>query len=207
VTRRSSWSGRPGRVLARTRARGPYYRAMRLRFLAGLWLALSVAGCGGADEDKASAPSEPAASAPATPSPTPTVASPSPSASGSYVAQVNALCEAMIPKVMAVRGDDDGDGGGDFPAITEFEGQEDKLKPIIAEFDAAVEAIPVTDADRPAADALKAYGEMSDAEAAKMLAAAQSGDQQKYDDASRPSAEFEAKRQALEAVGISCPAR
>lgn len=159
-------------------------------------LLMTVSGCGGSDEKETSAPS-----------PTTAISSPSPSAAGSYVAQVNTLCESMIPEVMAVRGDQDDDGGGDFPALAEFEGQETQLEPIMSKFDAAVDAIPVTDADRPAVAAFDAYRESVDAEAAKMLAAAKSGDQQEYEEALEPSAEFQVKRQAIEAAGISCPAR
>jgi hypothetical protein len=113
----------------------------------------------------------------------------------------------MIPEVMKVRGDKDGDGGGDVPELKEVEGQEAQLKPIIAKFDATVDAIPVTDADRPAADAFNAYRKVVDAEAATMLAAVKSGDRQRYEAALVPSAEFEAKRRATEAAGIRCPAR
>lgn len=178
---------------------------MRWSFLVGLLLVLSVSGCGDSEDEEATAPSA-TASVPS-PSPSAPAASPSPSASGSYVSRVNALCESMIPEVMAVRGDKDGDAGGDFPTLAEFEGQEAKLKPIITKFDAAVDAIPVTDADRAAADAFNAYREIGDAEAAKTLAAAKTGDQQKFREALEPSAEFEAKRRAVETLGMSCPAR
>lgn len=164
----------------------------------GVLLLMPVSGCGDSAGEEAS-----------TPSPTAAVSSPSPSpsASGSYVSKVNALCESMIPDVMKVRGDTDNDGGGDLPSLKEVEGQEAQLKPIMEKFDTAVDAIPVTDADRPAADAFNAYRKTVDAEGAKMLAAAKSGDQQKYEEAFKPSAEFEAKRRALEATGIVCPAR
>jgi hypothetical protein len=164
--------------------------------LAGVLLVLPVSGCGGSGEDEAAVPSA-----------TPAAASPSPTASGSYVSQVNALCESMIPAVMAVRGDSDGDGGGDFPAMDEFEAQEAQLEPILEAFDAAVDAIPVTEADRAAADAFNAFRDLSDSDAAELVSAAKSGDQQKYEELLEPSAEFEAKRSAMEAAGISCPAR
>lgn len=158
-----------------------------------------LSGCGGSDNGEAEASSTPSATA--------TVASPSASATASYVSRVNGLCESMIPKVMAVRGDKNGDGGGDIPTPAEYEGQEARLKPIVEEFDAAVAAIPVTDKDRPAADAFDAYRKSGDAESDKILAAAKSGDQQTFEEAAQPSAEFEAKRRAMEDAGISCPAR
>lgn len=161
---------------------------------------VSAAGCGDSDDDSD------AASASAD---TPATSSPSPSASGGYVAQVNALCEAMIDKVMAVRGDEDGDGGGDFPSMTEFEEQELQLRSIHEEFDAEVDALAVSDADQPAADAFDAFRETGDAEAEKLLTVARSGDQAKYAEAlaEPPSADFEAKRRAMNEAGIECPAR
>lgn len=179
---------------------------MRRTALAGALLALSVivsaTGCGDSDDDSENRSD----SAPAD---TPSAASPSPSSSGSYVAQVNALCEAMIDEVMAVRGDEDGDGGGDFPSMAEFEQQELEIRSIHEEFDAEVDALAVSDADRAAADAFNGFRETGDAEAEKLLTVARSGDQAKYAEAvaGPPSAEFEAKRRAMNAAGIECPAR
>ena len=170
----------------------------RTILVASLLLAMTAAGCSDSDDEEASAPADTAA-----------VASPSPSSAASYVDQVNALCEAMIDPVMAVRGDEDGDGGGDIPAIDEYEDQLAQIAPITAKFDAEVDAIPVTtDSDRAAAKAFDEYREFSDADAEKILAVAKSGDEAEYDEAMKqPSAEFDAKYRALTATGIECPAR
>ena len=171
------------------------------RLAAVLLLAVSLTACGDSDDDEASA---------SAPSATPAGASPSPSASGSYVAQVNALCEAMIDKVMAVRGDSDSDGGGDFPSMDSYEQEELQIRSIHEEFDAEVDALPVSDAERPAADAFDAFRDTGDADAEKLLTAARSGDQATYDAAfqeSLNSTEFEAKRRAMNEAGIECPAR
>ena len=178
---------------------------MRRTGFAGAVLALAVVmsatGCGDSDDD--ASPS--ADTAPATT----TASTPSPDSSASYVAQVNALCEAMIDKVMGVRGDEDGSGGGDLPSIDEFEAQEMQIRSIHAEFDAKVDALPVTDADRAAADAFDAFRETSDAEADELLELARDGDQAEYEAAisQPPPAEFEAKRRAMNEAGIECPAR
>jgi hypothetical protein len=169
---------------------------MRTSLVLGALLVVTATGCSDSDDEDASASSE-----------TTAVASASPSSSGSYVDQVNALCEAMIDGVMAVRGDSDGDGGGDVPAMDEYEDQQLRIAPITAAFDAKVDAIPVTESDRAAAEAFDAYREFIDADTARTIAAAQSGDQDRYDAALQPSAEFEAKLRPVETAGISCPAR
>ncbi len=168
---------------------------MRISLLLGVLLAVTAAGCSDSDDEEATASPD-----------TTTVASASPTAA-SYVSQVNALCEALIPGVMGIRGDKDGDGGGDLPAMEEFEDQQLKIAPITAAFDAEVDAIPVSEADRAAADAFDDYREFTDADTAKIITAAQSGDEQEYQEALELSAEFETKRAALAAEGISCPAR
>jgi hypothetical protein len=170
---------------------------MRWTFLVAALLAVSAAGCSDDDDNgDASVPS-----AASNPSPTASASA------ASYVTQVNALCEAMVDKVMAVRGDKDGDGGGDFPSMEDYAAQEERLAPIIEEFDAKVATIPVTDADRAAAEAFDAYRDFLDADAQKTLAAANAGDQATYDEDLAPSAEFEAKRAPVSAAGIDCPAR
>jgi hypothetical protein len=162
--------------------------------LLGALLILGPVGC--SDGDDESGVSE-------TSAPSPTASA----SSASYVTQVNALCTAMIDRVMAVRGDEDGDGGGDIPSMEEYTAQEERLKPVIEEFDAKVAGIPVTDSDRAAAAAFDAYREFLDADSEKTAAAAKAGNQESYDAAFQPSAEFESKRSALNAAGIDCPAR
>lgn len=170
--------------------------------LLALAMVVSATGCGDSDDEEASP------SADTTPATT-TASTPSPTSSASYVAQVNALCEAMIDKVMGVRGDEDGSGGGDFPSIDEFEAQELQIRSIHAEFDAEVDALPVTDADRDAAEALDAFRETSDAEADKLLELARDGDETGYEAAvsQPPPADFETKRRAMNEAGLECPAR
>lgn len=173
-----------------------YYGAhMRRMILIGTVLVLALSGCSDSDDEETAAASPTAAT------------SPSPTASGSYVAQVNALCGAMIDKVMAVRGDDDGDGGGNVPTMDNFAQQDAQLRPVIEDFDAEVAAIPVSDADRAAAEAFDDYRAFIDADNEKALAAVEAKDQSAFDEAIAPSSGFEAKRAALTAAGIDCPAR
>ncbi len=174
---------------------------MRSALLASVLLVASLAGCGDSDDSEDSGASGPSAT---------TVASASPTASGSYVSQVNALCESMIDKVMAVRGDENGDGGGDFPSMEEYEQQELQIRSVHAEFDAHVDSIPVSSADRAAVDAFDAFREAGDADAEVLLTAARTGNRATYAEAlkkSLNSTEFEATRRAMNDAGIECPAR
>jgi hypothetical protein len=180
---------------------------MRWIVVISVLLALSIAGCG--DSDSADSDSADSGSA-SVDAPATTAASPSPTTGDGYVAQVNALCEAMIPQVMEIRGDEDGDGGGDLPSMEEFGEQEDRLRPVLEEFDAKVDAIPVTESDRAAVQAFDDYRKAGDEEAAKVREVADKGDQQEYDEAFESylnSPEHETRRQALVDLGIDCPAR
>jgi hypothetical protein len=127
----------------------------------GAVLAVATAGCGNsADRDAAPIP----AASDSTTAP----------AARAYVTEVNALCAQLLSDVLAF------DIGND-PSIEQFERKRTKLTALIKEFDAKVEATPVTSADRSAAAAFKAYQRFSDAADARLSAAAATGDQEKFD--------------------------
>ena len=101
-----------------------------------------------------------------------------PSAPRSYVTQVNALCQELLAEVLRF-------DIGNNVTIEQFLGKHEKLVPAIEAFDAEVDAIPVTPADRTAADAFNAYRRFSDAADATVVAAAETGDQRQFDAANR----------------------
>src|SRR5690348_4284134 len=75
------------------------------------------------------------------------------SAARTYVAAVNSLCEDLIPKVLAIRIGPE----GSTPTRSEFVVEHPKLVPVYKTFDAQIDALPVSAADKPAADAFVAY--------------------------------------------------
>jgi hypothetical protein len=154
----------------------------------GAVLAVATAGCGNsADRDAAPIPA--ASTAPA---------------AGAYVTEVNALCARLLSDVLAF------DIGND-PTIEQFEKKRNKLTALTKEFDAKVEAIPVTSADRSAAAAFTAYQGFSDAADARLSAAAATGDQEKFDAANEAFLTAvhadPPELEAMHAAGIYCNAR
>lgn len=123
-----------------------------------------------------------------------------------YVAQVNRLCEELIPKVL------EASGGGHpttFP-IKDYNAERPKRTALFKAFDAKVDAIEVADADRSAADAFDAFRRESDAADVQLAAAAATGKQARFDaavDANDRKFESSSVVKALGAAGITCQAR
>jgi hypothetical protein len=131
------------------------------------------------------------------------VASTPPATEVGYVARVNALCEELIPKVLAVN-------GGKQPTLERFEIERPKLKALNKAFDAQVDAIPITSAERAAAKAFDAFRRQSDAADAQLAAAAAAGNKETFDAvdaASRRTFENSMALSDLDAAGITCGAR
>ena len=136
----------------------------------GVLLLGTAVGCG--DPNKKDAAPEPTTSATSpTPTAPATLATPTPD---DYVVQVNALCQELLSQVLTF-------DIGNAVTIEQFLGKHRKLVAAIHEFDAEVDRIPVTSADRSAASAFDAYRQFSDAADAKVFAAAKTGDQEKFD--------------------------
>ncbi|HUR73563.1 MAG TPA: hypothetical protein VMZ00_04760 [Sporichthya sp.] len=154
----------------------------------GSLLAITVAGCG--DGNKATDPLDPELSA----APTPT----------GYSAAVNARCGELEKATFDIT-------GGAEPTIAVFQKNLAKLDALTAGFDADVAKIPVTtSADREAAKAFKAFQRFSDAEWAKLKAAAAAGDEAKFQTAFQKFLDTFADSTvpaALANVEIACPAR
>lgn len=155
-------------------------------------LAVTAPGCSDDSENDAGAAGTPAA----TPS----------AATIDYVAEVNALCAELMPKVMEVVG---GGHPTTYP-IEDFTSEQPKINALIAEFDTKVEALPVADAHRSAADALTAFRNLSDAADEKLAAAAATGDQASFDaafDDRLRTVRSSSVPTELAAAGITCNAR
>jgi hypothetical protein len=155
-------------------------------------LAMTVAGCGDDDGEEASpSPIGPAdeVSAAATP--------------GGYVDAVNRLCDDLAADSTDVT-------GGTEPTREQFLEDQPKLDVLIQTFDAKIAKLEVADADRAAADALREFQRYSDTEYAKVVAAAQAGDDAKFEAAFGAFIEdFQESRipAELAEAGITCPAR
>lgn len=154
-------------------------------------LAMALAGCGDDGEEASPSPIGPAqeVSAAATP--------------GSYVDAVNRLCDDLAADSTDVT-------GGTEPTREQFLEDQPKLDALIQAFDAEVAKLEVTDADRAAADALREFQRYSDTEYAKVVAAAQAGDDATFEAAFEAFiADFEASQipAELAAAGVTCPAR
>jgi hypothetical protein len=151
-----------------------------------------LAGCGSddGDADSTPTPSAPASSSPTTPE--------------GYVVQVNALCRDLLAEVMTF-------DIGNAVTIEQFLGKHRKLVAAINDFDARVDAIPVSEADQPAADVFDTYRQWSDAADAKVVAAARTGDQQQFDAANEAFIEELHSNPpeigAMHTAGIECTAR
>ncbi len=154
---------------------------------------VGLVGCGGDGADDGDVPSAigPAeeVSADATP--------------GGYVDAVNRLCDDLAADSTDVT-------GGAFPTREQFLEDQPKLDQLIEAFDARVAEIAVTDADREAADAVRAFQQYSDREFAKVRTAAESGDDARFSEAFEAfMADFESSPipADLAEAGITCPAR
>ncbi len=152
-------------------------------------LAVTAAGCGDSSENDA------------TPAATTTTV-----AKANYVAQVNGLCEELMPKVLDVT------GGGHPTAypIKDYNAERPKLTALYKAFDAKVEAISVAAADRSEADAFDAFRRLSDATDVRLAAAAATGKQDRFDaalDARHRTFDSGSTLKDLAAAGIICNAR
>lgn len=151
---------------------------------------LAVGGCGDdgdADDDGASA------------TPTSTM-----SEGSSYVASVNERCEAMIPEIVAINGDESQ------PVAATFIEKNEQKAAVYEVFDAEIDALPVGPSDQRAADAFDAYRDSADADAEALAAVAATGDAVAFD--AKHAELLAAFRSSpvtaeLDAVGIDCPAR
>lgn len=155
-------------------------------------LVMTVAGCGDDGGEEASpSPIGPAeeVSAAATPA--------------GYVDAVNRLCDDLAADSTDVT-------GGTEPTREQFLADQPKLAALIEAFDAEIAELEVTGADRAAAEALREFQRYSDTEYAKVVAAAEGGDDGEFDAAFGAFVEDfqESKIPArLADVGIACPAR
>ena len=93
----------------------------------------------------------------------------------------------------------------------EFLAMHEPVVAAIRAFDAKVDALTVTEADRPAADAFDAYRAFSDTADAEVVAAALTGDPAAFEAANIAFIERlhanPPEITAMQAVGISCKAR
>ena len=162
----------------------------------GVLLVGAATGCADTAEPEASEPR-------ATSSPAPPTSSRSSAVAG-YAEQVTGLCRELLAQVLEF-------DIGNAVTIEEFLGKHVRLVSAIEDFDAQVDAIPVTSADRPAADAFDAYRRFSDAADAKVFAAAQTGDQRQFDAANEAYLALihggVPEIDAMHAAGIQCNAR
>ena len=168
-------------------------RAVTVALVCGL-LAPTAGGCGGSDGNSA-------AQATST-----TGVTTSAFAAG-YVARVNKLCAELLPGVLAIY------GGGGHPApypIKVFQAEQPRLTALYAAFDEQVDALPVSAAERRAAQAFMAYRRLSDDATATLTSAAATGRQDRFDAAFyevHKMFDSNAALNEMHAVGIGCNAR
>jgi len=120
-----------------------------------------------------------------------------------YVAAVNARCTELEDAVFPVT------GGGE-PTLEEFREDQPELDRLIQEFDADIAKIPVPEAERSTAAAFAAFQKLSDDTYAALVAAAETGDPAKFQEAFGEFLEAFNRSEVdeqLEATGILCPAR
>lgn len=165
-------------------------RIPRLILIVAL-LMLTVTGCGDDDGQASPSPIGPAeeVSAAATPA--------------GYVDAVNRLCDNLAADSTDVT-------GGSEPTREQFLEDQPKLDALIQAFDAEIAELEVTDADRAAADALREFQRYSDTEYAKVVAAAEGGDDAAFEAAFGAFVEdFQESGipARLADIGITCPAR
>jgi len=155
-----------------------------------------MAGCSSGGDKPSGSPTSSSGSTP----------TPTSSAAVSYVDAVNDLCEDLIPKVLAVRIGPEGSK----PTRTEFVIEHPKLEPVYKVFDAQVDALPVSAADKAAADAFVAYRAWLNEWDVKLQAAAATGDDGTFEDAlHRFDVDFDSSDEpaTMHQAGIQCPAR
>ncbi len=124
-------------------------------------------------------------------------------APGSYADKVNRLCDQLAADSLDVT-------GGEDPTRAQFLEDQPKLAALIDTFDAEVAELPVTDTDRTAADAMKAFQRFSDESYAKVVDAAKTGDDAAFQSAFTAFLEgFEETDadESIQAQGIFCPGR
>lgn len=120
-----------------------------------------------------------------------------------YVDAVNRLCDDLAADSTDVT-------GGMEPTREQFLEDQPKLAALIQAFDAEIAKLEVTDADRAAADALREFQRYSDTEYAKVVAAAEAGDDAAFEAAFGAFVEDFGESPIpaqLTEVGITCPAR
>ncbi len=153
--------------------------------------AMSAVGCGNAAND----------ASPVVASPPVITAAPA----SEYVAQLNSLCADLRADLLEVTTPHPGSF-----SIEDYQTEQPKISALIEAFDAKVESIPVTAADRPAVDALNALQRLSDDTDAALATAAATGKQDLFDAAVVERHQtFDASpvQQDLGAAGIICNAR
>ncbi|GAA0636758.1 hypothetical protein GCM10009547_46370 [Sporichthya brevicatena] len=170
-----------------TQRSGPWRRAAAI----GAVLLLALAGCSDDDSDADDLGEDIEASESPFPAP------------GSFADKVNRLCDQLSADSLDVT-------GGEDPTREQFLEDEPKLAALVEKFDAEVAKLPVTEADRAAAAAMKAFQRYSDESYAKVVEAAKTGDDAAF------SAAFTAFLEGFEdtdadeniqAEGIFCPGR
>lgn len=120
-----------------------------------------------------------------------------------YVAAVNARCLKLEDAVFPIT------GGGE-PTLQEFLEDQPELSKLTADFDADIAKIPVPAEERETAKALAAFQKLSDDTYGELVAAAETGDEKKFQAAFGVFLEaFNNSNvdEELEATGIICPAR
>jgi hypothetical protein len=120
-----------------------------------------------------------------------------------YVDALNRLCDNLAADSTDVT-------GGVEPAREQFLEDQPKLEALVRAFDAEAAKLEVPDEDREAAEAFRAFQRYSDAEYAKVRAAAESGDDATFKAAFEEFiADFEASKipADLAEAGVTCPAR
>ena len=127
-----------------------------------------------------------------------------PSAGPGYTAQVNTLCDDLMHQVAPITGDKPNPSAADYLSFGT------RIDPLIDSFDQRVDALTVSEADRPANAAFDAYRARVDAADAALKKTARAGDDRTF--AAAFSSFLDDLRTApesvkLNAVGISCPAR
>jgi hypothetical protein len=121
-----------------------------------------------------------------------------------YATQVNALCKELIDEVLPITQDKPN------PTPEEFLGFATQIDPLLAQFDAKLDAIEVAQEDSSAAQAFDAYRSSVDEGDGELRQVALTGDRAAFEVARRDFLdELSSSREMVElhAEGIVCPAR
>jgi len=143
-------------------------------------------------------------SAPSTLAPSSGVASSA--AAEAYVGQLNALCERLIPKVLAVRIGP----AGSVPTMRQFLVERPQLAALYETFDAKVDSLAAEGAAQQVAEVFDDYRQWLAMWDKRFAAGAATGNPSKYNNVQdRFDRDFNAAPEvrALWAAGIECPAR